>query len=284
MSTDALNQIRDAAIELAWRAKEVGVVVTIHTEPRQPPAMGNYYMSVDVRPARHAPAVDMEAIRAAARRIVAEKEHNEGSACTVPAEFIRSFTLTHNIVAPTDLDYPESEAALRSTEALRDMLDRARADLEVIRAALGVPIEPHQSLMERIVEAAEAKAAVRPDVEEVARLAHAYADAKLTRYGLLSPDPTSADPERAFVALYLAIKAIAVERDQFRGATKLVPAAWQVWCGLGNMQPYWPVFRTKEEADDTAKTIKTYTEVRPLWSHASAAPQPVGAKIVGGAA
>lgn len=66
------------------------------------------------------------------------------------------------------------------------------------------------------------------------------------------------------------------EPDQFRDAAKMVPAAWQVWCGLGKMQPYWPVFRTKEEAEECAKTIKTYTEVRPLWSHASAAPQPVG--------
>jgi hypothetical protein len=58
------------------------------------------------------------------------------------------------------------------------------------------------------------------------------------------------------------------------------PAAWQVWCGLGNMQPYWPVFRTKEEAEECAKTIKTYTEVRPLWSHASAASQPISAAEV----
>lgn len=68
--------------------------------------------------------------------------------------------------------------------------------------------------------------------------------------------------------------------DQFRDAAEMVPAAWQVWCGLGKMQPYWPVFRTKEEAEECAKTIKTYTEVRPLWSHASAAPQPVGAAEV----
>ncbi len=70
--------------------------------------------------------------------------------------------------------------------------------------------------------------------------------------------------------------AVRLAHNQFRDAAKMVPTAWQVWCGLGNMHPYWPVFRTKEEADDAAKTIKTYTEVRPLWSHASAAPQPVG--------
>lgn len=222
MSTDALNQIRDAAIELAWRAKEVGVVVTIHTEPRQPPAMGNYYMSVDVRPARHAPAVDMEAIRAAARRIVAEKEHNEGSACTVPAEFIRSFTLAHNIIAPTDLDYPESEAALRSTEALRDMLDSARADMEVIREALGVPVEPHQSLMDRMVEAAEAKV-VKPGISPkivpqtmfVGAQQQLVSDLREYLYRVSGQLPFEAAQwanERG-AALLDAVRAIATERD-----------------------------------------------------------------------
>ena len=42
-----------------------------------------------------------------------------------------------------------------NAEAQRDMLDSARSDLDVIRHALGVPVEPHQSLMERMVEAAE---------------------------------------------------------------------------------------------------------------------------------
>lgn len=56
------------------------------------------------------------------------------------------------------------------------------------------------------------------------------------------------------------------------GITKMVPAAWQVWCGLGEIKPIRPIFLEKEVAEDYAKEVKTYTEVRPLWSHASAAP------------
>ena len=43
-------------------------------------------------------------------------------------------------------------------QALRDMLDDARAELEQLRIALGVPYEPHQNLFERMLEAAQAKA------------------------------------------------------------------------------------------------------------------------------
>jgi hypothetical protein len=66
-------------------------------------------------------------------------------------------------------------------------------------------------------------------------------------------------------------RAAALAPNHFRDAAEKVPAAWQVWCGLGNMQPYWPIFRTKGEAESAAEAIKTYTEVRPLWSHDSAA-------------
>lgn len=60
--------------------------------------------------------------------------------------------------------HPEHAArdkATRESEALRDMLDSARTDLEVMREALGVPVEPHQSLLERMVKAAQAKRDVR---------------------------------------------------------------------------------------------------------------------------
>lgn len=40
-------------------------------------------------------------------------------------------------------------------EALRDMLDDARAELDMLRAELGVPVEPHQSLTERMLSAAK---------------------------------------------------------------------------------------------------------------------------------
>ncbi|MCQ9375191.1 hypothetical protein NMQ14_13105 [Methyloversatilis sp. XJ19-13] len=42
--------------------------------------------------------------------------------------------------------------------ALRDMLDSTRFDLNLIQQALGVSDEPHQSLMERMVDAAKATA------------------------------------------------------------------------------------------------------------------------------
>ncbi|MEE2978055.1 MAG: hypothetical protein VYB88_11325 [Pseudomonadota bacterium] len=40
-------------------------------------------------------------------------------------------------------------------QALRDMLNDARAELDMMRAALGVPVEPHQFLMERMLNAAK---------------------------------------------------------------------------------------------------------------------------------
>lgn len=43
-------------------------------------------------------------------------------------------------------------------------------------------------------------------MEEVKRLAHAYADAKLMRYGMNSTDPLSADPEKAFSELIAHIQ------------------------------------------------------------------------------
>jgi hypothetical protein len=41
------------------------------------------------------------------------------------------------------------------TEALRDMLDDARRELEMLREALNVSYEPHQSLFERMLDAAK---------------------------------------------------------------------------------------------------------------------------------
>lgn len=40
--------------------------------------------------------------------------------------------------------------------ALREMLDDSRAEMAMIREALGVEYEPHQSLFERTLEAARA--------------------------------------------------------------------------------------------------------------------------------
>lgn len=58
--------------------------------------------------------------------------------------------------------HTEREKATHET-ATRDMLESARADLEMLREALGVPAEPHQSLIERMVEAAQAKRGAVPE-------------------------------------------------------------------------------------------------------------------------
>lgn len=47
--------------------------------------------------------------------------------------------------------------AAAEIEALGDMLEDARAELALLRLALNVPYEPHQTLMERTLEAAQAK-------------------------------------------------------------------------------------------------------------------------------
>lgn len=52
---------------------------------------------------------------------------------------------------------PESTPA-DEMQALRDMLGDARSDLETLREALDVSVEPHQSLFERMLEAARGKA------------------------------------------------------------------------------------------------------------------------------
>lgn len=49
---------------------------------------------------------------------------------------------------------PPAHAQSDELEALRDMLDTARIDLDMLREALDVPVEPHQSLQERMLEAA----------------------------------------------------------------------------------------------------------------------------------
>lgn len=46
---DTPNAIHTAAAALVARAKEVGVVLTVHLEPLAPLAMGNYEMRVETR-------------------------------------------------------------------------------------------------------------------------------------------------------------------------------------------------------------------------------------------
>lgn len=68
------------------------------------------------------------------------------------------------------------ELADEMEAALGDVFDNARLDMDVIRKTLGVPLEPHQSLIERMVEAAQKKVA-KPDIAEVERLVDEYATA-----------------------------------------------------------------------------------------------------------
>lgn len=44
--------IRRAAEDLIGRARDLGLIVTIHLEPQQPPAMRHYEPVVEVREAR----------------------------------------------------------------------------------------------------------------------------------------------------------------------------------------------------------------------------------------
>lgn len=62
------------------------------------------------------------------------------------------------------LPEPSSEA-----EAARDMLDDARVELDMLRVALGVPVEPHQSLHERMLQAARTRVQAQPDYEAAER-------------------------------------------------------------------------------------------------------------------
>lgn len=72
-------------------------------------------------------------------------------------------------------DFSARSDADEESEALRDMLDSARADMEMLREALGVPAEPHQSLLERMVEAAQAKRGAVPEVWQLVPSQHAGA-------------------------------------------------------------------------------------------------------------
>ncbi len=54
--------------------------------------------------------------------------------------------------------YSQSIDAVTAIDASNDMLDSARLELELLRNALGVAVEPHQSLSERMLEAASNKA------------------------------------------------------------------------------------------------------------------------------
>ena len=52
------------------------------------------------------------------------------------------------------------------------------------------------------------------------------------------------------------------------------PVAWEVWWGVCDMQPCPRPFHSRAEAEEYASSIKSNTEVRPLFRHA-AQPAPV---------
>lgn len=88
---------------------------------------------------------------------------SHGGPCQVPlVEQLRSTPLNahHWIDLPNgaggrNIPYgPWCHSAADEIEATRDMLNDARTELSMVREALGVPVEPHQTLSERVLEAA----------------------------------------------------------------------------------------------------------------------------------
>jgi hypothetical protein len=55
-----------------------------------------------------------------------------------------------------DLSVMPLEGSSEEVQALRDMLDDTRGLLDMIRERLGVPVEPHQTINERILETVSA--------------------------------------------------------------------------------------------------------------------------------
>ncbi len=64
---------------------------------------------------------------------------------------------------------PAADPKSIELEATEDMLSSARMELDMLRKALWVSVEPHQSLFERMIEAAESKAAARDALTTAAR-------------------------------------------------------------------------------------------------------------------
>lgn len=80
-------------------------------------------------------------------------------------------------------------------EALTDMPDTARPQLEMLRDALGVPVEPHQCLFERMLEAATPAAQAQEHATQLAGQGQDVQQDKLdaARYRWLAPRLMAAD-------------------------------------------------------------------------------------------
>lgn len=74
-------------------------------------------------------------------------------------------------------------------------------------------------------------------------------------------------------AVYVNTLKSAVQRS---AASTVEPSAWEVWWGIGKMsRAGHDPFRLRTEAEAFAKTIKSNTEVRPLYAAAPTSPNPV---------
>jgi hypothetical protein len=170
------------------------------------------------------------------------------------------------------------------------------AQRELIAAALSAAdklrwIERYRVQRDDLREAC-ARAMVQPaapDIAEVERLVHAYADAKVVRYGLLAELPHMADPEQACTALLDAVRGVLAERDQFRDAAKMVlgfsdtaraALLWVLWYHQGGSSPVGQPIRFAlgigqhdHLSDEQVSDAKRWGELHGI---GSAAPQPVG--------
>lgn len=100
-------------------------------------------------------------------------------------------------------------------QALRDMLDDARAELDMVRKALGVADEPHQSLTERTLQAAQKASQTAAQGKDTERLDAIEAGIELSRRHnpnswaarhMFGPWPTGAEFQTAREAIDFAVK------------------------------------------------------------------------------
>lgn len=88
----------------------------------------------------------------------------------------------------------EIERLQSDNEATRDMLTDARLELDALRAALGVDYEPHQSLQERMLDAANQKRVERTAPEPPADCQHEEAAIVCAKCGIVMCEPRNTPP------------------------------------------------------------------------------------------